>query len=137
MAVVELPVEEVSQQLDDRLSVAVVNTRTSTVVSGDKEAIAAFVARLTEQGVFCRRVDVDYASHSRHMDAVLDELAEKLAGVSPQAAKVAMISTLTGAQIEGSALDARDTGVATCAKRCAWIRRWTFCFRVTRTSSSR
>src|SRR6266849_4298499 len=48
----------------------VVNTRTSTVVSGDKEAIEAFVARFTKQGVFCRQVEVDYASHSRHMDAV-------------------------------------------------------------------
>ena len=107
MAVVELPVEEVSKQLDEHLSVAVVNTPSSTVVSGDKGAIEAFVARLSEQGVFCRPVDVDYASHSRHMDAVLDELHEKLDGVSPQAAKVPMVSTLTGAQIDGSELDAR------------------------------
>jgi acyl transferase domain-containing protein len=84
----------------------VTNTRTSTVVSGDKEAIGAFVARLAQQGVFCRQVDVDYASHSRHMDAVLDALLEKLAGLSPQASKVPMISTVTGARIEGSELGA-------------------------------
>ena len=107
MAAVELPVEEVTKQLDEHLSVAVVNTPTSTVVSGDKGAIETFVARLSQQGVFCRPVDVDYASHSRHMDAVLDELHEKLDGVSPQAAKVPMISTLTGAQIDGTELDAR------------------------------
>ena len=107
MAVVELPVAEVSKQLDESLSVAVVNTPTSTVVSGDRAAIERFVARLSEQGVFCRPVEVDYASHSRHMDAVLDELMEKLAGVSPQASKVPMISTLTGAQVDGTELDAR------------------------------
>ena len=105
MAAVELPVEEVSQQLDDGLSVAVVNTRNSTVVSGSPDALAAFVARMTERGVFCRPVEVDYASHSHHMDVVLDELAAKLAGVSPQVAKVSMISTLTGEPLEGSELD--------------------------------
>ena len=56
MAVVELSVEEVEPQLEAGLSIAVVNTPTSTVVSGEALAIDAFVARQTGEGVFCRRV---------------------------------------------------------------------------------
>ena len=107
MAIVELPSEQVAARLDEGLSVAVVNTRTSTVVSGDRNAIEAFVGRLSADGVFCRKVEVNYASHSRHMDTILGELSEALAGLSPQPSKVPMISTLTGAELAGTELDAR------------------------------
>ena len=87
MAVVELPVEAVEGLLERdglALSVAVVNTPSSTVVSGDREAIEQFVGRRTEEGVFCRRVDVDYASHSAQMDGILAELEGGSAGVQPR-----------------------------------------------------
>ncbi|MEY6569623.1 acyltransferase domain-containing protein, partial [Streptomyces sp. PGLac3x] len=53
------------------LSVAAVNTATSTVVSGDDDALDRLVAELQAEGVFARRVQVDYASHSAHMDGLL------------------------------------------------------------------
>ncbi|HEY4811736.1 MAG TPA: type I polyketide synthase, partial [Solirubrobacteraceae bacterium] len=59
MAVVELPVDAVGALLEREgleLSIAVVNTQTSTAVSGDREAIDEFVTRRTGEGVFCRRV---------------------------------------------------------------------------------
>jgi len=56
------------------LSLAVVNTPGSTVVSGAMEAIERWVGRLGEEGVFCRQVSVDYASHSAEMDPILAEL---------------------------------------------------------------
>ena len=48
----------------DRLSVAVANSPRSTVLSGDPEALDEVLAELEERGVFCRRVQVDVASHS-------------------------------------------------------------------------
>src|SRR3984885_12240915 len=109
MAVVELPVDAVGALLEREgleLSIAVVNTQTSTAVSGDREAIDEFVTRRTGEGVFCRRVEVDYASHSPHVDGILGELKEALHGMQPRAASVAMLSTVTGEPLEGTELDA-------------------------------
>ncbi|MDD9969438.1 MAG: acyltransferase domain-containing protein, partial [Myxococcales bacterium] len=109
MAVVELPADVVEQRLAGfapSLSIAVINTATSTVVSGDDDAIGAWVRRLSSEGVFCRRVDVDYASHSAQMDSILADLAEALASLSPRTCQVPMVSTVTGAPVEGSELGA-------------------------------
>ena len=135
MAVVELPVDAVEGLLERdglALSIAVVNTPTSTVVSGDREAIEQFVGRRTEEGVFCRRVDVDYASHSAQVDGILGELKEALHGVQPRAASVGMFSTVTGEPLEGTELDAQywcrnlrqpvrlDRGLDAAARARAW-----------------
>ena len=108
MAVVELAVDEVERRLQQErgLGIAAVNSARSTLVSGDDAAIDAFVTRLSAQGVFCRRVDVDYASHSSHVDAILDDLRAVLAGITPRAGRVPMVSTVTGELIDGAALDA-------------------------------
>ena len=84
---------------------AVVNTPSSTVVSGPSEAVERWVQRLGEEGVFCRRVNVDYASHSAEMDPILSELESALSDLAPQAGQVPMVSTVTGARCEGTALD--------------------------------
>jgi acyl transferase domain-containing protein/acyl-CoA synthetase (AMP-forming)/AMP-acid ligase II/pimeloyl-ACP methyl ester carboxylesterase/acyl carrier protein len=109
MAVVELPVADVEQRLRDgwpSLCVAGVNTRTSTVISGDARSIELWVSRAAQQGVFCRRVEIDYASHSAHVDPLLGDLATAIAGVSPRAGKCSMVSTVTGEPLSGHELDA-------------------------------
>ena len=105
MAVTELAVEAVEERLQasewSGLSLAVVNTPSSTVVSGPSEAVERWVQRLGEEGVFCRRVNVDYASHSAEMDPILSELESALSDLAPQAGQVPMVSTVTGARCEG------------------------------------
>ena len=49
------------------------------------DAIERWVARLGEEGVFCRQVSVDYASHSAEMDPILAELEGLLSEIAPQA----------------------------------------------------
>ena len=109
MAVTELAVEAVEGRLKapewSGLSLAVVNTPSSTVVSGPSEAVERWVQRLGEEGVFCRRVNVDYASHSAEVDPILSELESLLSDLAPQAGQVAMVSTVTGARCEGTTLD--------------------------------
>ena len=109
MAVTELAAAVVEERLQaaewSGLSLAVVNTAGSTVVSGTNEAIERWVSRLGAEGVFCRRIDVDYASHSAGMDPILPELERLLSDIAPQAGRVAMVSTVTGARCEGTSLD--------------------------------
>ena len=109
MAVTELAAAAVEDRLKaaewSGLSLAVVNTPGSTVVSGPSEAVERWVRRLGEEGVFCRQVSVDYASHSAEMDPILPELERALSDLAPQAGQVPMVSTVTGARCEGTTLD--------------------------------
>jgi acyl transferase domain-containing protein/NADPH:quinone reductase-like Zn-dependent oxidoreductase/surfactin synthase thioesterase subunit/NAD(P)-dependent dehydrogenase (short-subunit alcohol dehydrogenase family) len=109
MALVELPFGEAAAALAglaDRVDVAASNGTRSTVLSGEPGALTEVLGRLEARGVFCRRIKVDVASHSPQVDPLLPELVAKLRGLSPQPARLAMHSTVTGARVEGPELDA-------------------------------
>ncbi|MEC9465245.1 MAG: SDR family NAD(P)-dependent oxidoreductase, partial [Myxococcota bacterium] len=113
MLLVEQPVEAVEERLsryEGALSIAVVNTATSTVVSGDNDALEALLSELQAEDVFARKVNVDYASHSIHVDTILTELTEQLADIRPQPVEIPFYSTVTGGKLDGSALDANYWG---------------------------
>ncbi|MFJ9766797.1 SDR family NAD(P)-dependent oxidoreductase, partial [Streptomyces erythrochromogenes] len=80
-----------------RISVAAVNGPAQTVVSGDPEALRAFLARAKEEGARARLVDVDYASHSAHVEELEGELARLLDGIGAGPGDVPVYSSLTGA----------------------------------------
>ncbi|MER7842083.1 SDR family NAD(P)-dependent oxidoreductase [Streptomyces sp. NPDC096040] len=101
MMSVALPADQVRALFtDDRLGVAAVNSPTSTVVSGDPDALERLRADCEERGVRARRIAVDYASHSTQVTAVKDSLAELLAGISPRAARTELYSTVTGQRLD-------------------------------------
>jgi acyl transferase domain-containing protein len=109
MIAVELGVEALREHLskwEERLSIAAINSPQSTLVSGDAEILDAVIADLTAAEIFARKIRVDYASHCVHVEAVRDDLLDKLAGLSPRAAELPLYSTVTGAIVEGSELDA-------------------------------
>ncbi|MEU0692020.1 SDR family NAD(P)-dependent oxidoreductase, partial [Streptomyces uncialis] len=109
MASVPLPVEEVRERIasaDGGLSVAAVNGPSSTVVSGDADAITELVTGLVGGGVRARRIEVDYASHSAHVDEIRDVLLADLAGIVPVSGSVPFFSTVTGGWLDTGSLDA-------------------------------
>jgi acyl transferase domain-containing protein/NADP-dependent 3-hydroxy acid dehydrogenase YdfG/acyl carrier protein len=109
MASVELGSGELEQHLarfGDRLSIAAVNSATSTVVSGARDAVDALVRELTARQVLARAVRVDYAAHSSQVEAVRDELVSRLADIAPRSSDLPLHSTVTGAALDGSELDA-------------------------------
>ncbi|WP_328947426.1 type I polyketide synthase [Streptomyces sp. NBC_00184] len=109
MGLVERPVGEVLEKLapyGEALSVAVVNTARSTVVAGDTEAVDRFLTQMEATGAYCQRVDVDYASHSPHMDSLLPALREQLTALSSADAEIAFYSSVTGERAAGPELDA-------------------------------
>ncbi|MFE6522359.1 type I polyketide synthase [Streptomyces sp. NPDC057794] len=93
-------------QWEGRISVAAVNGPTSTVVSGDAGALDELVAHAEGAGVRVRRVEVDYASHSAHVEAIEDELVEVLAPVAAGEPSVPFLSTVTGEWVTGGETDA-------------------------------
>ncbi|MEJ2870705.1 SDR family NAD(P)-dependent oxidoreductase [Actinomycetospora sp. OC33-EN08] len=101
MASVPLPADQV--QLPDGLSIAAVNGPASTVVSGDVDAVERFV---TESAVEVKRIAVDYASHSQHVDAVIDTIRGELGGLSPVTGSTPLLSTVRAELLDTAAMDA-------------------------------
>ncbi|WP_322755940.1 SDR family NAD(P)-dependent oxidoreductase [Frankia sp. Cas3] len=109
MASVPLPAAQIGERLADwgsDLAVAAVNGPASTVVSGGDAALDAMIAELTGAGVRARRIPVDYASHSAHVELIRSELLDTLSPVTPKAGSVPMYSTVTGGLIDTATLDA-------------------------------
>ncbi|MBO0883476.1 MAG: polyketide synthase dehydratase domain-containing protein, partial [Mycobacterium sp.] len=106
MASVALPVGEVETALPTGVEVAAVNAPSQTVIAGRPEAVNAVVAEWDRAGVHARLVAVDYASHTGAVDAVTTELTAILGSVVPQRGRVPFFSTVTGARVDGTELDA-------------------------------
>ncbi|MEU3317485.1 acyltransferase domain-containing protein, partial [Streptomyces sp. NPDC006662] len=98
MASLPLPVAAVEKRLTGwvgRLGVAAVNGPSSTVVAGDADAVAAFVAEAQAEGIRARQVPVDYASHSAHVERIEAELLEVLGPIVPRRPEVPFYSTVS------------------------------------------
>ncbi|MET9913795.1 acyltransferase domain-containing protein [Streptomyces sp. NPDC006476] len=101
------PADEVRARLapwGGRLEIAAVNGPGSTVVSGDVAALDELLVQL--QDVRARRIPVDYASHSAQVEALREELAEALVGITPRACDIAFYSTVTAERLDTAELDA-------------------------------
>ncbi|WP_199836176.1 type I polyketide synthase, partial [Streptomyces sp. TP-A0356] len=88
-----------------RVSVAAVNGPSSVVVSGDADALDELVVVAEGLGVRVRRVEVDYASHSAHVEAVEAELGEVLGPVVARVPVVPFWSTVLGGWVESAVTD--------------------------------
>ncbi|WP_369394272.1 SDR family NAD(P)-dependent oxidoreductase [Streptomyces sp. CG1] len=91
---------------DGRLSVAAVNGAASTVVSGDPDALDELLTQLRKEKVRAKRLPVDYASHSAHVETLRERLADVLDGIEPRATQVPFYSTVTGGAIDTTELGA-------------------------------
>ncbi|WP_329492810.1 type I polyketide synthase [Kitasatospora herbaricolor] len=105
MASLPLPVDVVRERMG-RLSVAAVNGPSSTVVSGDADAVTALVEELLEEGVWATPIEVDYASHSSHVEEIRERLLSDLDDITPLPGAVPYYSSVTGGLLDTKALDA-------------------------------
>jgi acyl transferase domain-containing protein/NADPH:quinone reductase-like Zn-dependent oxidoreductase/acyl carrier protein len=86
------------------LSVAAVNAPSTVVVSGGFAAVEDLLTRCEERGIHARRIPVDYASHSAHVEPLRDEIRAAVAGIEPQATDVEFYSAMTGTLIDAGRL---------------------------------
>ncbi|AQW54300.1 NamA [Streptomyces hygroscopicus] len=109
MASVGLSEEEVVarlQEWDGRVEIGAVNSPSSVVISGDAEALGQALDALAADGVSARRVAIDYASHTKHVEAIEDALAAAFADIRAQAPLIPFYSTVTGEWVrEAGVLD--------------------------------
>nr|AAK57189.1 MxaE [Stigmatella aurantiaca] len=109
MLATELSLEDARKALagrEDRVAIAVSNSPTSTVLSGDAAALEEIRVSLEARNVFCRWVKVDVASHSPQVDPLRADLLSVLSAVRPRPSTVPIVSTVTAATCDGSGFDA-------------------------------
>ncbi|WP_236808513.1 type I polyketide synthase [Amycolatopsis albispora] len=90
----------------DGLGIAAVNGPSSTVVSGDVTALDQLLADCESSDLRIRRIPVDYASHSAHVEAIREQVLAGLAPITPRTSDLAFYSTVTGEPIDTAGLDA-------------------------------
>nr|WP_231336389.1 type I polyketide synthase [Actinomadura graeca] len=106
MASLSLPAEQTREHLGPGLSIAAINGPATTIISGDTHAIDHLLHQCEAQGIHARRIPVDYASHSPHVQQLHQQILETLADITPRQADIPFYSTLTGQPIDTTTLDA-------------------------------
>ncbi|HKY96130.1 MAG TPA: type I polyketide synthase, partial [Kiloniellales bacterium] len=86
-----------------RVELAAINGSEMVTIAGDKAELDAFLGKLQhdDPNLFVRRVRMDYAPHTSLMDPIREELIRELSHLSPGDSTVPMISTVSGAPVEG------------------------------------
>ncbi|MFF4989215.1 SDR family NAD(P)-dependent oxidoreductase [Streptosporangium saharense] len=107
MLSITLPADQIDlTPWHERLATAALNGPTSTVISGDMKALDELQAVLNTKNIHNRRVPVDYASHSPHVERLHEKLLNLLAPVTPQTPQIPFWSTLENRWITQAETDA-------------------------------
>ena len=109
MAVIAWPVDQVLARIErwgQSIFVAAYNGPSSTVVTGAAAAVDELVTTLSRDGVPANRIPIAHALHSAAIDDVQATLRESLSDLQPRPAEVRFISSVTGAGLDTSILDA-------------------------------
>ncbi|WP_454560914.1 acyltransferase domain-containing protein, partial [Mycobacterium haemophilum] len=89
-----------------RLDIAAINSPESTVIAGDMAAINELLQWCGQADIRARRISVDYASHTRHVEPVRDKLMESLTSLPVSGSDIELFSTVTGERVDASSLTA-------------------------------
>ncbi|EAW08895.1 type I polyketide synthase [Aspergillus clavatus NRRL 1] len=91
-----------------RVVVACINSPSSVTLSGDRDDFDALEAILAEKDVFARRLKVEHAYHSPHMEIIAEEYRDSLRDVEhltpKQDTPVRMFSSVTASEITAEEL---------------------------------
>jgi amino acid adenylation domain-containing protein len=86
--------------LDERLSIAALNSPILSVVSGPAEAVEELEKRLQKEQIECKRLRTSHAFHSAMMDPMLDAFEDKVRRATLHAPSIPYVSGVTGTWIK-------------------------------------
>ncbi|MGX6565928.1 SDR family NAD(P)-dependent oxidoreductase [Cupriavidus necator] len=93
--------------LADDLEVAGINSPEAVTLAGSLQALQVLQDHVSRQGKFFQLLDLDYAFHSKRMDAIRETVLSGLADLRPQPTEAIFASTVTGGPLSGVELDAQ------------------------------
>lgn len=104
MALVELSAPNLKAWLEPfvgKLSLAAINSPRASVISGKVPSLDTLLEALSNEGIFCRKIKVDVASHGPQMAQLAPDLAAALHDIVPSEPDFPMLSTVTGDMVPG------------------------------------
>lgn len=90
--------------LDD-LAIAAINAANSVTISGPSDQIAALRTLGRRHKMAVQQLEIDYPFHHPLIDEAKGEFLQTLPKITPRATEYDFISTVTGEQLDGTALD--------------------------------
>jgi acyl transferase domain-containing protein len=99
MITIEAGEEEVRRRLDglgERAGIAALNGPSSTVISGDEDAVCEIAASFAAEGRRTRRLRVSHAFHSPRVEPMLAQFREAAERLSFSAPRIPIVSNVTG-----------------------------------------
>ncbi|MER7212912.1 type I polyketide synthase [Streptosporangium sp. NPDC000239] len=96
MAAINAPETDITPLLDPAVTIAALNTPTSTVITGDVEAVRKLTDHFTELGRKTKHLTVSHAFHSHHLDPILNEFRDAISGLTFNPPTLPVISDHTG-----------------------------------------
>ncbi len=118
MASMSMPAAELERRLaawNGRLEIAGINGPHWCAATGDEDALDALLAQLADDGIRAWRIDVSLAGHSRHVDAVREQMLSDLGPLEPRSAEMPFYSATSGDLFDTAGLGA--THWATCIRQ--------------------
>lgn len=106
MLAVPMDEDELRRELPGELSIATINARGRTVVSGPADAVEAFRKRLAERRVRARLLHTSHAFHSAMMEPILEPFTAEVRRVELQPPRIPYVSNVSGTWI--TAAEATD-----------------------------
>jgi acyl transferase domain-containing protein/acyl carrier protein len=91
------PIDRTRERLTrwpDRIWIAAVNGPAATTLSGEAAALEELARQCEAEDVWARRIAVDYASHSPHVEPLRDALLAELASIAPRPGTARFHSTV-------------------------------------------
>ncbi len=95
MLAIPLQLKELEKYLDNKVSVAAINTPSLIIVSGEKESVQSLKNRLENNGHTCQFLHTSHAFHSYMMDPVLDDFKALFSKVELKNPLIPVLSTVT------------------------------------------
>ncbi|GAA2387956.1 hypothetical protein GCM10010170_099150 [Dactylosporangium salmoneum] len=98
MAAIQATPDEID---DNTVSIAAVNSPTSTVISGDRNNVETVVQRFKAQGRKATNLDVSHAFHSHRIEPILEPLDTIASALPHHEPHIPLIANLTDERIDG------------------------------------
>ncbi len=92
----EAQVREMIAPYGERVSIAVINGASSTVIAGEREAVLAVKAELDSADIKARELTVSHAFHSALMEPMLDDFRAVAETITYHAPRITLVSNVTG-----------------------------------------
>jgi rifamycin polyketide synthase module 1/2/3 len=109
MVSIRLGIDEASSLVEKwagHIEIAAVNGPAAVVVAGEPDALHSMMGTCEERGVRARRIPVDYASHTSHVERIELQLRETLSSLDPRSSQIPFYSTVDNEWVDTGRCDA-------------------------------